>query len=97
MNNHNKLTTHANCPHCGASGQHAVSVTKKGKRTIASVVCKACGFALGGDVERMGPDTTENLLQDIGRALRNGDLKQVVKRDTKTDVPPVEDREQNKP
>ena len=92
----NKFTIHANCPHCRAAGQHAISIPRKASRTKASAVCKHCGFARAGEVERQGPDTRENLLQDISRSLRNGDLKQIIDRDTKTDVPPVEDRKQSK-
>jgi len=65
MRDLNKLTTHASCPHCGASGLHAISLTRKGARTIASAVCKTCSFARGDEVERQGPDTLENLCKTL--------------------------------
>jgi len=92
----NKYMMVADCPHCKISGRHAISVEIRKSRTIAPAVCKHCYFARAGEVERQGPDTRQNRLRDIGRAIRNGDLKPIVKpdsefveRDTKPNIPPT--------
>ncbi len=71
-----RYVVNESCPKCAAESRITVVVDETEVRTRIAISCHR-GHVHTGDAPREGPRTEQNLLQDVRRLIRSGNLKYV--------------------